>query len=181
MHGPILYLESIGCETRKLYGLERGGPKVLHAAASDAVKVMVAPSAQLEARSTARMRNAAREPELDQRLKHTVHRGPRNTGKSPAHGLEQVIGAWVIEARSQGLKHGAPLYRHRETPFPASLLQSAKSALDLAISALGGTGIHCTCILLPTSTTVKSGADQPTIRPGGWQECARGAQARDAA
>lgn len=137
MHGPVVDLESIRCETRNLYDLERGRREILHAAASDAVKMMVAASAQLEACSAARMRNAAREPELDQRLKHTVHRGPRNTGDSPAHGLEQVIGARVIVAGGQGLKHGAPLYGHREAPFPACLLKSAESALDLVGFAMG--------------------------------------------
>jgi hypothetical protein len=33
----------------------------------------------------------------------------------------------VIVAPHQGLKDGAPLYRHRETPFSACALKSATS------------------------------------------------------
>jgi len=131
MHGPIIHFESIGREVRKLDGLERRRREILHAAASDAVEMMMASSAKLEARPPARMRDAARELKLDQGLQHAVHRCARNAGHSLAHGLEQVFGARVILARRQGLKDGPPLYRHRKTPLSASLLESAESVLDL--------------------------------------------------
>jgi hypothetical protein len=120
--------------------------------------MMVAFSAQLEAGSSAGMQDATREPELDQGLKHTVHRCSRDAWYFPAHRREQVIGTRVIVARRQGLKDGAPLYRHRETPFSACPLKSAKSVFGRESFLISRMITHYSRILLPIKAAVKPNA-----------------------
>jgi len=143
MHGPVLHLESPKLEARKLHGFECGGGEVLHAAASNAVEMMMASLAKLEARSSPGMREAAREPELNQCVQDPVDRRPRNAGHPLAHGLEQVLGTRMIPTRRQGLHHCPSLDRQRQTALSTRQREPLEGTLDRVDIRMHQTGNHC--------------------------------------